>query len=126
MCNPIHADIVVLIKSKFDGKWWEITNNHTVRRLSDDDVTKMLSNCFSTLTVTYCPHNKTLLVWSKRGNAGIGFRGVDPEDSDVWCNLARLADLLREKLPEPILTEDVYAAASELFWSSQAPELALT
>jgi len=126
MCNPVHADIIVIIKSKFDGKWWIITNNE-VERLDDDQLSKLLEGCESTASVTYCYKDNALIVWSRRGKAGIGLRGVEPEDPDVWCNLARLAELLKEKLPEPVLVVDIYGAASELLWGLAArKEVAMT
>jgi len=115
VCNPIYTDIIVVIKSKFDDKWWIITNNDA-EKLDDDQLSRAFESCESTTNVTYCPKDHTLIVWSRRGRAGIGLKGAEPEDPDVWCNLARLAELLKEKLPEPVLVDDIYGAASELLW----------
>jgi len=126
MCNPIHADVLVLMKSRSDGNWWLISNEGA-RKLDEDSVVRMMDGCFSTSSVTYCPHEGKLLVWSRSGRAAIGLVGADPDDPDVWCNIAKLGELLKGKLPEEISSEDVYAAASDLFWGSpRTTEVVLT
>jgi len=118
LCNPTLAQPVVVMRSSYDGSWW-IVEGKSVRKLREDDLVGALSDCEVRGSATYCPKEALLLVWSRNGSCAVGLKGVIPEDPDAWCNLARLAELLREKLPEPVIVEDVYAAAAQLIWSSE-------
>ena len=105
------AEPVVVVRSFYDKNWW-IIEGKSVRKLEERELDEIMANCRSFGLATYCSGEGTLLVWSRRGNCAVGLKGVNPEDPDAWCNVSRLAELLKDRLPEPIMLEDIYASAA--------------
>ncbi len=128
MCHPIYpGELFVIMKSKYDNHWWLIRSSGKVSKLNYEEYVKMFESCLNSAQASVCPDEGTVVVWSDKGTAGIGASNVDPYDPNVWCNLASFAELVKDKLPEPITMEDVYAAARTVtFLVKSEGEVALT
>ncbi len=124
MCTPLYpAEAVVIIQSKYDDHFWMVTSSNKVKKLTMDDMVREFSNCYNSMKVTFCPEEGNLLIWSKNGKAAIGVMKADVFDEAVWCNIERFAELVRDKLPEPILPSDLEAARFEITWLLSSPSV---
>jgi len=115
MCEPLYpAEAAIIMQSKYDGHFWMITTSKKVKKLTLDELLKEMDGCYNSTKLTICLEKGTMFVWSRNGLAAVGVLNADVFDESIWCNLEKLAEIVKDKLPEPILPSDIEAAYSEM------------
>jgi len=121
MCNTIYpAKAVVIIKSKYDDHYWIVRGDRKVEKLSPTELGERFATCINYPDLTYCPERGEVLVWGPRGLSAVGFAYAEISE-DLWCNIKRLAKLLKDKLPDPIDEATVDNARKEVEWLLSIP-----
>ena len=117
MCEPVYpARLLVIIQSRYDGKFWIIKSDKSVMKTDMEGLIKELKDCYNSIHASICPNEGKLIIWSKNGYNGIGIEKADLLDENTWCNLSKFARLVNEKLREPITPSTIDLAKEELLW----------
>ncbi len=117
MCEPLYpARFIVIIQSSFDNKFWIIKSDKSVRKVDIEELISELKDCYNSTHVSICPNEGKILIWSRNGYSAIGVEKADLFSDDTWCNINKFAELVNERLREPITPSLIDRAKEELLW----------